>query len=231
VKDEEIDVVLRRASETLPDLKPETRQRVAGSIKASVRRVRPLPPTWIITVGLVLVCAAVSLAGAAHAGFDGIRKMDPVERTIVFSTLLALAAAAGAGFVHQMVPGSRRRLSPHALVTIICLLLLGMFALMFRDYHTTHFLSEGIACLLTGVLFALPAGVLSWLLLRGGFAVNPVSAGLIAGTLSGLAGLGMLELHCDNFQAAHLLLWHTAVVPVSGAAGALAAWMFGRQTR
>jgi len=34
----------------------------------------------------------------------------------------------------------------------------------------------------------------------------------------------MLELHCANFQAAHVLVWHIAVVPLSGAAGALVAW-------
>ena len=34
----------------------------------------------------------------------------------------------------------------------------------------------------------------------------------------------MLELHCANFQALHVLVWHTAVVPVSAAAGALVGW-------
>jgi hypothetical protein len=31
----------------------------------------------------------------------------------------------------------------------------------------------------------------------------------------------MLELHCPNLQAAHILVWHTAVVPVSAALGTL----------
>jgi len=51
--------------------------------------------------------------------------------------------------------------------------------------------------------------------------VNSVSAGLMAGTLAGLAGVGLLELHCPNFQATHILVWHTMVVPVSGALGGL----------
>ncbi len=224
MKDEEIDIALTKAAQAPLHARPETLRRVADSIQASLRRVRPLPPTWMMTVALVLACAAVSLAGAAHAGFGGIEKMDPLDRVMVFSTLLALAVAAGVGFVHQMIPGSRHRFPPRTLLTIVSALLVGVFALLFRDYQTTHFFSAGIACLLTGLLFALPAGILIWLLLRRGFAVNPASAGLIAGTLAGLAGLGMLELHCDNFQAAHVLLWHVAVVPVSGAAGALAAW-------
>lgn len=223
MKDEEIDDVLKKAAHAPHELKPETQRRVTDSIKSSLRAVRPLPPTWVITAGLVLVCAVVSLAGAAHAGFNGIEKMDLVERALIFSTLLALAAASGIGFVHEMIPGSRRRLSPPALLTMVSVLLACVFALLFRDYRTSHFFSAGIACLLTGLLFAFPAALLAWLLLRRGFAVNPVSAGLVAGTLAGLAGLGMLELHCDNFQATHVLVWHMAVVPLSGAAGALAA--------
>jgi hypothetical protein len=35
----------------------------------------------------------------------------------------------------------------------------------------------------------------------------------------------MLEFHCDNFLALHVLVWHTAVVPVSAAGGALVAWV------
>jgi hypothetical protein len=102
--------------------------------------------------------------------------------------------------------------------------LLAVFALLFRDYQTHHFISIGIVCLLTGLLHAIPAALFAWLLLRRGFAVNPISAGLVAGVLGGLAGVGMLELHCANFQAAHMLVWHIAVVPLSGAAGALVAW-------
>ena len=34
----------------------------------------------------------------------------------------------------------------------------------------------------------------------------------------------MLELHCANFLALHILLWHTAVLPASAAAGALVGW-------
>jgi hypothetical protein len=72
---------------------------------------------------------------------------------------------------------------------------------------------------------AIPAALASWLLLRRGFAVNSVAAGLVAGTLAGLAGVTMLELHCANLQAPHVMLWHTAVMPVSAAAGALLAWL------
>jgi hypothetical protein len=150
--------------------------------------------------------------------------MNLLERSLVFPALGLLACLAAVSFVHQMIPASRLRLSPGALLALNSVALLAVFADLFRDYHTDHFFSAGIACLLTGLLHAIPAGLLSWLMLRRGFAVNPASAGLVAGTLGGLAGVGMLELHCPNFQAAHILVWHTAVVPVSAALGALLGW-------
>jgi hypothetical protein len=180
--------------------------------------------------GLVLVCGAVSVAGAARAGFLGFEKMDVFERALIFSSLIALAWIAAIGFAHEMIPGSLRRVSPGALLGSVTLALLAVLAFVFRDYRTDHFVSLGIVCLVTGLVHAVPVILLSWLLLRRGFALNTVTAGLVAGMLGGLAGVGVLELHCPNFQAAHVLVWHTAVVPVSGAAGAFVAWMLRFRT-
>jgi hypothetical protein len=224
VKNEEINDVLEKAGRALPDPSPATLQRIADSIKPSLRPVRPLPTAWAMTAGLVMICATVSLAGASRAGFFGLEKMGILERLLIFPALVILAWLAGSEFVHEMIPGSRRRISPGALLGLSSAALLAVFALLFRDYQTHHFISIGIVCLLTGLLHAIPAALFAWLLLRRGFAVNPISAGLVAGVLGGLAGVGMLELHCANFQAAHMLVWHIAVVPLSGAAGALVAW-------
>jgi hypothetical protein len=224
MKDEEIDDFLTKAARAPHNLKPEMLQRLADSIKPSLRPVRPVPPTWVMAAGLVLVCAAVSLAGASRAGFFGFAKMDLPERLLIFPVLVVLAWFTASEFVHAMIPGSLRRISPGALLGFVSAALLAVFAFLFRDYQTDHFFSIGIVCLLTGFLYAIPAALLGWLTIRRGFAVNSVFAGLVAGVLGGLAGVGMLELHCPNFQAAHVLVWHTAVVPLSAAAGALAAW-------
>lgn len=221
MKNEEIDDVLKRAAEKPQELNPIVLESIADSIKRSLRPVKPRPPVWLTAVGIVAICAAIALGGAARAGFFGVAKMNPLERLLVFSALGILASLTAVSFVHQMIPGSRVRLSPAALLVLSNGVLLAVFALLFRDYHADHFLSAGITCLLTGLLHAVPAGLLSWLMLRRGFAVNRVSAGIVAGTLSGLAGVGMLELHCANFQAAHIILWHTAVVPVSAVLGAM----------
>jgi hypothetical protein len=221
VRDGEIDEILRKAAGRLPDVHTALLKRVADSIRPSLRQVRPLPRTWALAGGLVLICAALALAGAARVGFNGFEKMNLLERALIFSTLVVLAWVAGTEFVYEMIPGSRRRISAGGLLGLGSAVLVVAFALLFHDYHTEHFVSVGLVCLLTGVLHAIPAGLLSWLMLRHGFAVNFVSAGVVAGTLAGLAGVGLLELHCPNFQAMHILVWHTAVLVVSAGLGGL----------
>jgi hypothetical protein len=224
MRDGEIDEVLQRAAQVPHDVDPALLDRVAGSIGPSPGPVRPLPPAWVLAGGLVLICAAVALAGAARLGLYGIQKLSVLERALIFPALGVLFWLAAAAWVGEMVPGSRRRVAPGTLLWAGSLALAAMFAALFHDYRTEQFVSQGVACLTAGLLHAIPAGLASWLFLRRGFAVNALAAGLVAGTLAGLAGVTMLELHCANFEAPHVMLWHTAVIPVSAAAGALLAW-------
>lgn len=195
--------------------------RIAGSISATMRPVRPLPPKWMLAGGTALACTLTALTGAACLGFSGVAKMSVPERWVVFSTLSMLVLVVAGELVGSVVPGSRRRFSSEALLVATSFALAVLLAACFRDYRTTHFLHAGIVCLGIGVLHAIPAGLLSWLVLRRGFAVDAVAACLTAGTLAGLSGVGMLELHCPNFQSAHVLVWHLGVVLVSAGLGAV----------
>ncbi len=228
MRDREIDEILKQAAQAPYDVDPAVLDRVARSIGSSLGPVRPLPPAWVLAGGLVLICAAVALAGAARLGLYAIQRLSALENALVFSVLGILICLAATAFVGEMIPGSRRRVAPGFLLGAGSLALLAVFAVLFRDYRTERFVSQGVACLTAGLLHAIPAALASWLLLRRGFAVNSVAAGVAAGTLAGLAGVTMLELHCANFQAPHVMLWHTAVMPVCAAAGALLAWVARR---
>jgi hypothetical protein len=228
VKDREIDEILQQAAQAPPDVDPDLLDRVAKSIGSSLRPVRPLPPAWILASGLALICAAVALAGAARSGLYGLQKMSVLDRAMIFPALGILIWLAAIACVSEMVPGSRHRVAPGSLLGAGCLALLAVFAVLFRDYRTHNFVSQGVVCLIAGLLHAIPAALASWLVLRRGFAVNSVAAGMVVGTLAALAGVSMLELHCANFEALHVMLWHTAVTPVSAAAGAWLAWLLSR---
>jgi hypothetical protein len=147
--------------------------------------------------------------------------MSGLDRTLVFSVLGIAILAVASELASAVIPGSRRRVSSGGLLGAVGLGLAFVLAVCFRDYHATHFVHAGLVCLAIGLLHAIVTGLLSWLVLRRGFAVDAVSVGLAAGTLAGLAGVGALELHCANFEAAHVLVWHLGVLVVSAGLGAL----------
>jgi hypothetical protein len=225
VKDAEIDEALERAARAPHTVAPELLKHIADSIEPTLEPVCPLPSTWILTAALTLIGAAVALVGAARAGFRGIEALGTWSRITIFAVLAVLTGLTAEQLVSEWIPGSRRRFGATGLLAATSVVLLGMFALLFHDYRTDHFVSAGLACLLTGLAYAIPAALLGWWLLHRGWVANPGAAGLVAGVLAGLAGVTMLELHCSNFEALHVLVWHTLVVPVSGAIGAILGWV------
>ncbi|MGO9261789.1 MAG: NrsF family protein [Bryobacteraceae bacterium] len=225
MRDPEIDDILKQAAGAKPDVDPALLDRVSRSIGSSLRPVRPLAPSWILAGGLVLICASVAVAGAMVLGPYGVRKMSAAEIGLIFSVLGILIWLAATLCVAEAIPGSRRPVTPWVLGVSGCIGLAAVFGLLFHDYRTERFISQGVACLTAGLVQALPASVAAWLLLRRGFAVNSIAAGFAKGALAGLAGVTMLELHCPNFEAPHVMVWHIAVLPISGAVGMLVAWM------
>jgi hypothetical protein len=228
VRNTEIDDALDRAVREPHPAPPGLLKRIGDSIEPSLKPVRPLPPTWIPTAALVLIGLAVAFAFAARAGLHGFEALDVPARVAIFAALAVLTCLAAELLVAEWTPGSRRRSTPAGLLAMASVVLPGVFALLFHDYRVEHFVSSGIVCLLTGLACAAPAALLGLWVLRRGWAVNPVTAGLVAGVLSGLAGVTLLELHCTNFEALHVIVWHTLVVPVSAGAGAILGWSVQR---
>jgi|SRR5271168_2220174 len=221
--DPQLDVLLAAAAASSPAPAQPLLDRIAATLQPSLKAVRPLANPWLLTVALVAAAVAIALAGAWRAGFTGFDKMTTPERVLIFTVLIACVVIAARKLVTERIPGSRSRISPTTLSALTVFALLAVFALIFQDYTTTHFVSSGLLCLVTGLLHAVPAALLAWLIVRRGFSVNSTASGLIAGTLAGLAGIALLELHCPKFEALHILIWHTAVLPITAAASALLA--------
>lgn len=220
MSDAELERLLTAKLRSTPEVRPAVLDQVADSIRGSLRPVRPLAPTWMLTAGLLAIAAAVAATGAALTGFFAIKVLSGAARVSIFVTLGVIAYVTARELVSQFIPGSRHFATVSQLMAGATAALLGVFALLFGDYFTEHFVSAGVTCLSTGLLYAVPAALLGAWILRRGLAANVVSAGLALGTFAGIAGVTMLELHCTNFQAPHLL-WHALVIPVSGGAGAL----------
>jgi hypothetical protein len=223
VRDEDIDRILKQSADAAPPVDPAILERVSESIRSSLEPVRPLPPSWVLTGVLILICAAMALAGGILLGPHGVRKMTHLQVALIFPVLGIFVCIGAMLCVSEAIPGSRRPIAPWLLAATACAALAALFGLLFPEYRTEHFVSRGIACLVAGLGLALPASLAVWWSLRRGFAVSPVTAALARGTLAGLAGLAMLEIHCPILEASHVMLWHVAVLAVASAAEMLLA--------
>jgi hypothetical protein len=230
MNEKNMDDFLKQAARDPEAVSPALLDRIAASMGNSLPAVRPLPPSWVMEFGLIAIAISIAVAGAAKAEFLGVLKLNFSERMLIFPVLGILIFLAASAWVSENIPGSKRRFTPGALLEVAIFVMLVVFGVLFRNYQTQHFLSSGLICLRAGLFYAIPTAFLGWLILHRGFAVNAVASGLVGGTLAGLAGVAMLELHCPNFQALHVLIWHTSVIPISAAGGAFLAWVLSRRT-
>jgi hypothetical protein len=219
--------------EILPDEAPDRAlvERIAAAVGRDARPVRPAPARDVLVGGLVAAFAAISAAGGAVLGYDGIIRLGARAAALIFPALAGLALATAAASVNATIPGSRRPLHPAVLLAAGCAVMEAIFFLVFRDQRLDRFVPQGVSCFKAGLAWAVPAGLAAWLVLRRGYAVDRGAAGLAAGSFAGLAGLAVLELHCPNFRVWHVVVWHVAVAPASALAGWAAAYFFGSKRR
>jgi len=213
---DEIDAAIRRTPE---GVSAELLQNITAQIGTSLQPVKVLPPAWVLVTALVVSVVGAAAAGAGILGLFGIRAMSVSAATAVLCSLAVFTVLAAASCVQLGIPGSGNWARPSVLLATEALGLVALFAACFDNYGTEDFLAQGVRCLVAGLMQALPAALLVALILRRCFALDAVAAMLARGTLAGLSGIIMLELHCARLQAPHLAIWHTAVLLVSAAIG------------
>ena len=201
------------------DLEP-----VRRAVLSSLKPVRPLAPEWVWVAVLLGIFIVVALAGGTGLGFYGVQALDGCRLALILVLLLTGASIAAFAIAREMTPAGLRKVHPAALAALSVAMFAAAFVLLFRDYDMVAF-GRGVACLRAGMLFALPAAGLGWIVARRGFVLDRLAAGVAIGMLGGLTGLAMLELHCPILTAPHVLVWHLAVLAFSAALGALAGWI------
>lgn len=222
---DEIDNLLADAAK--PDVSSDAARhaiaRAQATILADLQPVHPLPAPWLLALAVLLVFAFAAAGSASLLGLHGLQSLDGIQRAIDYPALLLAAWLAADACVNAMRPASGRRLGKLAVVAPVTAFSV-LFFLLFPDRSTGSFVLEGIPCLRAGMGVAIPTGLAVAWILRRGFVLDWGEAGLAGGSLAGLAGLAMLELHCANLKAPHRMVWHVAVIAVSAALG----FAFGR---
>lgn len=216
--------LLMEATDAADEFDPKVLETIGASLLPTLKPVRPIAPTWVWITLFVLLAGAIAVIGASLLGMQGLGAATALQRTVILSAICLGAFAAAVVVAGEMTPGNKRQISAGGVLTGSGVLMLLAFGLLFRDHGIADFVHSGVPCLATGLCVAGGTALLIALLVRRGFVIDKPSAGMAVGTLAGLAGLCLLELHCGNLSAVHVIVWHVGVLGVSGQAG----WLIGR---
>src|SRR5258708_37737801 len=78
---------------------------------------------------------------------------------------------------------------------------------VFHSREEKAFFSSGLRCLSSGLKYAIPGAVLTWLWLRRGAAQSPKLMGATIGGVAGVIGGTGLGGHCPHLKLYHILGW------------------------
>jgi len=193
--------------------------RIEQSLKVDFGPVRPIWPSSHFFAAFAGIFVLIVAIGAYRMGAFAISVMTPLQTAAILAGLAASASLLAYSLVHQMVPGSRHRISPEFVPAGVMVLLLLAITGLFQFQHDPRFWARSWACFSAGTPYALFATVPFWLLLRRGAILSPRMTGAAAGLLAGLVGTSVLEIHCPNLDAWHILLGHLGVSVLGAIAG------------
>ena len=201
----------------LPDT--QVLARIEHSISESLKPVRPLPSDRVmiaLATGLLFVFAVIVIP---H-GFAALSVLNTAQKLLYYAVIAVSAVLLAMATVHEIVPGGKMRIRPAVAIVATVLSISAVVALLFRDFRLAQFVRLGLPCLEIGTACALVAALLATFLLRKGFATSPLRLFVTAGSLSGLAGVAALALHCPIQNSAHIMVWHLGVIGIAAVVAA-----------
>jgi hypothetical protein len=205
--------LLRALNSSVPvePLSPATLRKIADSLAHNLRPVRPLAPARYFVGAFVGIFVFIVALSVYRLGAFAIAVMTPLQTGAILGTLAIGTSLPVYSLVNQMVPGSRHRIPPARLAVGIIILVAIVMAVLFQIRQEENFWGNAWVCIRAGTFVGALAAVPFWLLLRRGAILSPRMTGAAAGLLAGLAGTSMLEIHCPNMDAWHILLSHLGV--------------------
>ena len=219
VVDTVIDDLLDAAGRPLPTVSDATAERIQRSLQASLRPVSARPPLAVIAGQLVVALVASVLVATALRGLDGWHAMTLAQRVAMSIALGAGALLLCTSATWRLIPGSLPRFGAAAAGAIAVSAFVLAIVALFPPRASGPFVAEGVRCLYTGVLMAVPVALVCWMLVRQS-TVEPLrQQGEMLGAIAGLAAVAILQFSCNRQQTDHLLVWHGAVWAVTAIGG------------
>ena len=178
---------------------------------ADLRAVRPVLSSRYLCVAFGAIFVSAVFLDVHRLGAFAVAAMSPLQWFTILGALTISTCLMIYSLVHQMVPGSRHRVSQELLPIAIVISLMVTITVLFQFQNDRDFWAGARACLMTGTPIGFVTALPFWFVLRRGAILSPIVTGAAAGLLSGLVGMSTLEIHCPNLEACHILVSHLGV--------------------
>jgi hypothetical protein len=215
------------------NVSPPLPERLRQAIEADHRPVHPLPRAERRVVWVAL-CAAVLLA-VAPAAFG--RRSNAAELgAIVFWGATAAQCAVGLLLawlaLREAIPAAGASLNRRAAALaggVVFQVLASLAGWARLGGAPAAAFSHGSTCAALETVIAIPALIVTLVLVARAYAVRPGWAGVLGGMGSGLIADGAWRLVCPYGDLTHLLVWHTGAVVLLALLGLVAGTLIGSQ--
>jgi hypothetical protein len=194
---------------------------IRSRLTARLGPVHPLPPDRILIAIALASFALICLLGTLYGGHKSLHVLTPLQMAAYFGAFLLLAILFSMAIVEQIIPGSKRRVKPAALMAGAALFLVALAPVLFENFALDGFVKNGVPCLEFGTICAAVGGALGFFLIRKGFLTSPLEAGVLTGCFAGLSGVTALGFVCPFLNAPHILVWHFGTMAIGTTVGAL----------
>ena len=186
----------------------------------NLRPVRPVAPARYFFGAFVGIFVSIVALSIYRMGAFAIAVMTPLKPPAILSALAISTGLLAFSLVHQMVPGSRHRISPRLLPVGIMISLIIAIAVLFQFQHERDFWGNAWACIRAGTPIGVLAAVPFWLVLRRGAILSPGMTGAATGLARGSGWYSVCwRSHCPNLDAWHILVSHLGVAILCALAG------------
>jgi len=203
---------------------PATLRQIAGRMATGLRPVRPIAPARYFFGAFAGIFVSIVALAVYRMGAFAIGVMTPLQTAVILGALAVSTGLLAYSLVQQMVPGSRHRIHPRLLPVAITISLTIAMAVLFQFQHERNFWANAWACIRAGTPIGVLAAVPFWLVLRRGAILSPTMSGAATGLFAGLVGTSVLEIHCPNLDAWHILVSHLGVAILCALAGLVIGW-------
>jgi len=203
---------------------PATLRQIAEEMANGMGPVRPMPPARYFFTAFVGIFVSIVALGVYRLGAFAIAVMTPLQTAAILSALALGTGLLAYSLVHHMVPGSRHSIPPILLPVAITIILTIAMAVLFRFQQEENFWANARACIRLGTGIGALAALPFWLVLRRGAILSPRMTGSATGLLAGLVGTTVLEIHCPNLDASHILVSHLGAAILCALAGLVIGW-------